>query len=287
MVEKILADIPGPDPRPKTPSFKLPTGSVDTHYHIFDAPSQLAENRSYTPPVASESAFASLQYTLGFQRSVVVQPSIYGTDNRTTLQHASNSSDRRAIIVLHHVPTAADLEELHDQSCRGVRINALFKGATDIGMIPKLAEAIAPFDWHLEFLINVSEGHKLLDEVSNLPVPIVIDHMGHVPALNGVEDLGFQSLLRHVSEGTAYVKLSAPYRLGANVIDCAPFVHALVEANPDRLLWGTDWPHPAFDGPMPNDGDLVDLIPEWLPTPELQQKVLVDNPQKLYGFGKL
>ena len=265
----------------------MPRGAVDTHYHIFDGPSELATNRSYTPNQATQADYANLQSILGFDRSVVIQPSIYGTDNRTTLSHASASPDRRAIAVLHHIPTADEIAAMAAQNCTGLRINALFKGAPDLTLASDLAQAIADHGWHLQFLINVSDSVDLLDQIEAFPVPIVIDHFGHPSLANSLNDEGIQKMLRLLGSGKAYVKLSAPYRLSPRYSDCMPVITAMIAENPDRLLWGTDWPHPSFDGRMPNDGELVDLIPDWLPSADLQQKVLIENPQTLYGFDPI
>ncbi|MEM7242559.1 MAG: amidohydrolase family protein [Pseudomonadota bacterium] len=276
-----------PDPSPRIPAFKMPSGSVDTHYHIFSKPSEFAANRSYTPPNASAADYAHLQSVLGIEKSVVIQPSIYGADNRTTLGHAAASPNRRAIGVVQQMPSAADLKSMAAQNCVGLRINAVFKGAPEFDLVPKLAAAIADLGWHLQFLIDVAQADDVLDHLVDLPVPIVIDHMGHVPARNGFETSGFQRMLALLGQGRLWVKLSAPYRLEDATPDypaTTAIARALVAANPDNLLWGTDWPHPAFAGTMPNDGDLVDLIPHWMPDKQTQQKILVDNPTRLYRF---
>ena len=276
-----------PDPAPRKPQFQMPKGSVDTHYHIFAAPSQLAGNRSYTPPKATELDYANLQSVLGFERSVVIQPSVYGADNRTTLQHAAASPNRRAIGVVQHVPSPVELKSMAMQNCVGLRINALFKGASEFELIPELARKIADLGWHLQFLIDVGQASDLLDDLVKLPVPIVIDHMGHVPADTGLQSAGFQHVCKLLGEGKLWVKLSAPYRLedaNPQYPKASEIARTLVATNPERLLWGTDWPHPSFQGDMPNDGDLVDLIPDWMPDGDIQQKILVDNPARLYGF---
>lgn len=288
---------PGYDPAPRPPRRALPANACDTHFHIFGPLDRYPyiDERSYTPPVASESAYRHLLGTLGFTRAVYIQPSVYGTDNRRMLAlledaPADDPIAWRGVAVVEAAISDAQLERLHAAGVRGIRLNLLFRGGVDFDVIARLANRIAPLGWHVQFLVDVSEFPHLARRLDALPVPSVIDHMGHLPVAKGVGNPGFQDLLSLLRTGRSWVKLSGPYRMSAlqqpPYRDVDPFAAALIEANPARLLIGTDWPHPGIDVSMPNDGDLMDEALRWLDHDDaLMQRVFVDNPARLYGFG--
>ena len=186
------------------------------------------------------------------------------------------------------------LEDLHLAGIRGVRCNivdlAEAKGVLPISQLSALANKIAPFGWHLEFLMHVNEFPDLAQLLSNFPVPVVLGHLGYLKTNLGIKDRGFQNLLSLMREERAWVKLTGPYRITSEArvpyADTNPFAHALIAANPRQVVWGTDWPHPNIPAPMPNDGDIADAVFQWLPTETLRQQVLVQNPEVLYDFPK-
>ena len=279
-----------PDPNPKTPHNLVPAGACDCHFHVFDAPSPQVAERSYTAPTATLAAFQQMQSTLGTQRSVIVQPSIYGTDNRTTLQAMPDDGSMRAIVVVDDDAPLSQLKAYADQGAVGVRVNMLFSSNARLAELSKLAAHVADLGWHVQVLADVSDMPDLSGFMAAIPCPVVFDHMGHVNAQKGVDDPGFQSLLRYLGDGKAWVKMSGAYRVTASgdgtYRDVAPMARALVATNPDNLVWGSDWRHPSFNGPMPNDGDLLDLLFDWADE-STAHKILVDNPQRLYGFPSL
>ncbi len=282
----------GPDPHQRPPSFAIPSNACDCHAHIFGPSDQFAyaTPRSYTPPDASVSQYRRLLGTLGVRRGVVVQPSVYGTDNRATENAiAMLGQDFRGIAVVSSGISSSELARLHQAGFRGVRFNLLFEGGPDEAELDAVADKIAVFGWHLQILTDVSRFPRLAERISRLAVPVVFDHMGHMPADKGIDDPGFQALLSLLGDKAVWVKLSGAYRTSRQrhppYGDVTEFARSLVSAVPDNCVWGTDWPHPAFGKPMPNDGDLLDLLVQWVPDEDVRHKILVDNPARLYGFG--
>jgi len=284
-------DCQGPDPKPRPASYAIPPGATDCHAHVIGPFPLFAlqDDRSYTPPEAPLSAYRYLLDTLGLERGVVVQPSVYGTDNACTLDALAKHRNRlRGIAVVD--PTVSDetLERMHGNGIRGIRFNMLFRGGVELDHLGALAKRIEPFGWHIQLLIDCRTLPVLAPKLARLPVDIVIDHMGHMPASGGVDHPGFKRLLKLVRDGRTWVKLSGANRTstaGAPYHDTIPFAQALVDADPTRLVWGSDWPHVAIDGPMANDGELLDLLKLWVPDERQRHLVLVENPARLYGFG--
>lgn len=288
---------PAYDPYPRSPDRALPADACDTHFHLFGPLKRYPykPERSYTPPEAPEAAYRHLLRTLGFQRAVFVQPSVYGTDNARMMALLEDSAegdhiDWRGVAVLDSRVSDAELERLHAAGVRGVRLNLLFRGGVDFATVSAVASRIAPLGWHVQFLMDVSEFPQLRRRLAALPVPSVVDHMGHLPVAKGVGAPGFRDLLALVREGRTWVKLSGPYRMTALArppyTDVDPFAAALLAANPDRMLFGTDWPHPDIKVPMPNDTDLMADFFRWIEHDEgLLERVMVDNPARLYGFA--
>lgn len=278
------------DRMPRRPRLVLPVGSCDCHAHIMGPAERYPYGtpRSYTPPDALLTEYLGMHAIVGVDRGVLVQPSVYGTDNRNMLNAMAVAGGRlRGVGVIDASIPEAELERMHAAGVRGVRFNLLFKGGPPMMEAARVAERIARLGWHLQFLIDVGAHPDLDRRFADFPVPVVIDHMGHMPAGRGTDDPGFRALLRLLDGGRCWVKLSAPYRVsggGPPYADVVPIARALVERRPDRIVWGTDWPHPAIAGPMPNDGALVDLLADWVPDDTVRRCILVDNPAVLYDF---
>ncbi len=284
-----------PDQALKKPGLVLCENATDCHAHICGPQSlyPYIPNRIYTPPDALLSQYQALLDNLGVQRSVLVQPSIYGTDNRALLAAIKTNPLRfRGVAVVNWDISDTELEDLHRAGIRGVRCNivdlAEAKGLLPIKQLTKLANQIARLGWHLEFLMHVNEFPDLAQLLSNFPVPIVLGHLGYLKTNLGTKDPGFQNLLSLMREERAWVKLTGPYRITNEeripYSDTNPFAHALIAANPRQVVWGTDWPHVMVKGVMPNDADLLDLLHVWIPDPEIRQQVLSENPARLYQF---
>lgn len=181
----------------------------------------------------------------------------------------------------------AELQAMHELGVRGARINLLFKSGVGVSDVRKLAAKIAPLGWRLQMLIDVSEFSDLYQSLGSLPVELVIDHMGHMPTHFGVSAPGFQEMLALARDGKAWIKLSGAERIsvgGYPYADVAPFARAIIAAAPERVQWVSDWPHTGLVWDMPNDGDLLNLLHDWVPEPDLRRRILVDNPQRLYDF---
>ena len=226
--------------------------------------------------------------TLGLERAVIVQPSIYGTDNRVTEQAVRALGPRgRGVAVVDPGIGSRKLAVLHDAGFRGVRFNLLYAGGLAIDAVETVAAKIAPLGWHLQFLFDVRDLPDVASRLRALPTEIVFDHMGHMSVARGGAHPGFRALLSLLADGACWVKLSGAYRItetGAPFADTTPFARALLAANPEQLVWGTDWPHPGLKSDMPDDGDLLDLLDGSLPDAATRKAVLADNPARLYGF---
>ncbi len=267
---------------------RLPHGTCDCHIHVFGPPARypLVAVRNYTPQPADLAAYGAVMANTGIDRAILVQPSVYGTDNTALLEAMAGDPARfRAVVVVPPDIPQADLEHLHAAGVRSIRINRRNPGGLTIADMARLAGRIAALGWHIQLQIDIQAVEDLAGLIAACPVPVVIDHMGFVQPGLGVDAPGFQALLRVLAGGRTFVKLSAPYRLGvgtAPYAPLAPFVAALVAARPDRMLWATDWPHCELWKAMPDTIALSALAQHWLPTPALRQQVLVDNPHALY-----
>jgi 2-pyrone-4,6-dicarboxylate lactonase len=285
-----LAPNPGPDPATRTPRFRLPPGTCDCHAHIFGPFDRYPlENQSYLPASAPLADYLRMHQVIGCSRGVLVQPSPYGTDN-SALKAAlrSGSFPLRGIALIDDVTTESELDELHWLGVQGCRIHLSAGNAEAVlPVLPGTAARVRRLGWHLQLMMeNCARLPDIEHRLLALPVPVVLDHFGMEAASAGTAAPGFQLLLRLARSGRCWFKLSAPYRISSRpplFPDVAPLAHALLEAAPDRCVWGTDWPHPNASF-MPNDGDLVDLLPAWIPDEALRRKVLVENPAQLYGF---
>ena len=285
----------GPDPKTKKPNFEAPANACDAHCHVFgpEAKFPFAAERIYTPPDSPFEVLQELHRTLGLGRAVIVQATCHGTDNRATLDAISRSKRRyRGVAIVDQTFTDEQFVALNAGGIRGVRFSFArhIGNAPDFSLVKRVVERIAPLGWHLVLYmeaLDIIENAKILEE---LPVPVVIDHMGRVETKNGVGQEAFQLLLTLLkNQEDFWVKICGAERIsskGAPYHDAVPFAQSLIETTPDRVLWGTDWPHPNIDGPMPNDGDLMNLLPLYAQDKDMLNGILVDNPARLYGFEK-
>jgi predicted TIM-barrel fold metal-dependent hydrolase len=228
---------------------------------------------------------------LGIDRVVFTQPSVYGTDNSAILDAMARIPDRaRAVVAIDSAIDDRGLSELDSLGARGIRLNLDNVGGMPVTLnqVPALAARIAELGWHVEFLFAGHDLPELLPLLRSLPAPVSIGHFGYMPAAEGVRYPPFRALLDVVAEGNTWVKLSAPNRLGVGDLPpwpaVVPLAQALIEANPDRMLWATDWPHPNKFGEQPNDADLIEQLELWAPDEPTRHRILVDNPNALYRF---
>lgn len=284
--------IAGPDPNTRTPSFKPPPGACDTHTHIF-GPNRLypyAANRPYTPPDAPLESFRALHDKLGIERAVIVNATVHGFDNRVITDAIAQSGGRYlGIATISDTMSDKELEQLGAAGIRGCRFVFLSRlgGRPDTTMLERAAPRAAALGWALDLYIEGTHLNEFLPVLARLPGPYVLDHMAVPDARLGLDQPGFVALVDLLKrDEKCWVKLSGAERIsatGAPFHDAAPFAQLLIETAPDRVIWGTDWPHPNVKT-MPNDGDLVDLLPLYAPDPAIRHKLLVDNPQKLFRF---
>ena len=285
---------PGPIPQPRTPSFKLPRGACDTHFHLFGPMARygFSEKRIYTPPDAPLADWQRLAATLGVERGVIVQPSVYGTDNSVVLDNLKFMQESwRAVVVVEDGITDKELEAMHALGVRGIRFNvvdvATEKGVLPMHLVRGLAERIAPLGWHVQFLMHVDDYPDLEKMFDGFPTDIVVDHFGYMKASKGTQHPSFQSFLRLLKDGRCWCKFTGAYRISAHDMpyaDITPLAHAIIDANPNRVVWGSDWPHAKHDGAMPDDGDMCSRLMDWVPDAAIRDRVLADNPARLYGF---
>ncbi len=284
-----------PDPNPRSPAFILPARACDCHAHICGPAAEFhyAPERIYTPPDALLPDYLVMLDALGVERAVLVQPSVYGTDNTVMLGALAEMGARaRGVAVVDDDVGDSELTRLNAAGIRGVRLNLVDvtdpSGALPLDRARRLAQRIAPLGWHMELLIHVDDVADLDTRLKDFPVDVVVGHLGYVRPGQDPDIAGFKALLRLLDGGRAWVKLTGPYRIssgGMPYADTDPFARALFAAAPDRLLWGSDWPHVMVKGEMPNDGDLCDILCHWAGNGETLEKVLVKNPAALYGFG--
>jgi predicted TIM-barrel fold metal-dependent hydrolase len=294
--------------QPATPvNFAVPAGACDCHTHVFGAPQRFpfTSPRAYTPETASVEEMRALHRALHMERVVIVQPSVYGTDNSCTLDGVRQLGTRaRAVAVIDDKTSAAALDEMGRAGVRGIRIN-LETGAqtTDAGLARQRFQAALQWirgrNWHIQIYTRLQVIEGIREQVMAAPVPVVFDHFGAAQASLGTSQPGFDALVNLVRSGKAYVKVSAAYRNSTQApdyADMAPIARALIAANPQRTLWATDWPHPdssqvpgrRFTDIAPllqiDDGRALNQFGLWAPDPALRRTILVDNPARLYGF---
>jgi predicted TIM-barrel fold metal-dependent hydrolase len=267
------------------------TGATDCHLHIFGPLGHypFTPDRAYTPPEASLASYDALAGSLGLERMVIVQPSVYGKDNRCTLDmtELAGKDRARAVVVVDNGVSDSQLQDMHGRGARGIRINALTPAGVPLDQIQTLARRIAPLGWHLQFWISGPQIVALTDVILALPVPAVFDHMGQFAVEGGMDHPELLALLRLLQADHCWVKLCG-YRVSKNgppYDDVREPAKAMIAAAPTRCIWGTDWPHPHMqDKPYPDDRFLLELLTTWAGDEATLKRILVDNPARLYGF---
>ncbi len=294
MAEEIRDCLP-PDRNPRKPIVALPRGAVDTHVHVFAPPYKLSPHRGYNPPDSTLADLKHLHTTLGIDRVVFTQPSVYGVDNSAILDgmaalNAESPDRARAVAAITLDIRDDELAALDARGVRGVRLNTDNKGGMPIATaaIPDLAARIAPLRWHIEFLFPGKDIIALMPTLAAVRVPISIAHFAYQPATAGVSAPGFKALIELMRRGNTWMKISGANRVSATDLlpydDVKPMAEALIEAAPDRIMWGTDWPHPNKYLVNPNDGDLVGAFGDWVTDDAMRRRIMVDNPAEFYRF---
>jgi predicted TIM-barrel fold metal-dependent hydrolase len=258
--------------------------------HIFGPRRQfpLAPDLAYAPAEASVDAYLETRHRLGMERTVVIQPSVYGTDNACTLEAIGRLQPHaRGIAVVDPAVSDEELERLHAAGIRGLRFSTVVKNALPPDVLEVMAHRIRPLGWHIQFRSTQRDLPELESRLLRLPVDVCIDHLGSIPPEEPLGHPTWRAVFRLLDGGHAWIKLSAPYQLsrmpGPAYTDYAQQVAALVKAAPERLIWGTNWPHPLVEV-KPDEADLLDSLLEWIPADSVRQAILVENPAALYGF---
>jgi predicted TIM-barrel fold metal-dependent hydrolase len=298
---------PGKAAQPATPvNFDVPADACDCHTHIHGDPRRFPyfAGRVYTPEQASPEEMAALHRALRIKRVVIVTPSVYGTDNAATLHGMkARGADARGVAVIDDATSDAELDAMHAAGIRGIRLNLATSGDNDPALARRRFQAmlprVMPRGWHIQIYTSLAVISGIRETVLASPVPVVFDHFGGAQAAPGQAQAGFADLIALVASGRAYVKISGGYRASTQAPDypdVAPLARALIAANPARIVWGTDWPHPNSTVPpgakvtdvMPllriDDGRLMNRLPVWAPDAGMRKAILVDNPARLYGF---
>ncbi|MCA3360646.1 MAG: amidohydrolase family protein [Roseomonas sp.] len=274
----------------RKPAFLLPRGACDTHVHIWGPFDRfpLAKGAPYTPPERTSDDLLALHARLGVERAVIVQTTVYKSDNRAMLDGIARSNGRwRGVALIDESFDDAEFRALHEGGVRGVRFGFVkhLGGVPDLALVRRTAARIAPMGWHLVFHLDAGNIAEFLEFFGEFSLPVVVDHMGRVPVRDGLDQTPFRLLLELLKRPNWWVKVSGAERISENgppFADAIPFAQRLMAAAPDRVLWGTDWPHPNVRW-EPDEADLVDLLPGFANAAALKQ-LLVDNPARLYGF---
>jgi predicted TIM-barrel fold metal-dependent hydrolase len=291
--------------QPATPvDFDVPAGACDCHTHIHGDPARFPyfSGRVYTPEMATPEEMAALHKVLRMQRVVIVTPSVYGTDNSATLfGMKARGNDARGVAVIDDKTPEGELDAMAKAGVRGIRLNLATGGTADPALgrqrFQAAVERVRRRNWHIQMYTNLATVTALRDLIAASPVPVVFDHFGGAQAALGPQQPGFADLLALLGSGKAWVKISGGYRasrLAPDYPDAAPLAQALIGANPDRIVWGTDWPHPNSASGRPvsevapffeiDDARLLNQLPVWAPDSAVRKKILIDNPARLYGF---
>jgi 2-pyrone-4,6-dicarboxylate lactonase len=281
-----------PDPNPRRPQFKPPPLACDAHCHVFGPAAKFpyAPDAAYWPPDAPFESLQALHKALGIERAVIVHASCHGSDMRVTLDAIARSNEKyRGTAIIDESYGDRQFGEMQDGGIRGVRFNFVrhLGGRPDMAFFDRTVARLDEMGWHLILHLDSSDLAEFRKKFEAIRVPMVIDHMGRVKAADGLDQEPFKVLLGFMRNANFWVKVCGAERVsskGPPFEDAVPFGRALIEAAPERVLWGTDWPHPNVGKHMPNDGELVDLFARMAPEPELQRRILVDNPARLYGF---
>jgi predicted TIM-barrel fold metal-dependent hydrolase len=281
----------GPDPQPRPPRLKAPPGATDTHFHILGPATRYAyvEEREYTPPDAVPAACRKLFDTLGIQRAVLIQPSVYGEDNTCMVESAPQLGvPFRTVVVVPFSTPDKELRRLHDAGARAVRFILAHIGGLPLSDLERFSARVKDMGWHIQFLLRPANLIELESRLAKLPTEFLIDHIGLIrPSEGGVQQPAFQALLRLFRTGHCWVKLTGGYRISSEAPpyrEVIPLLEALVKERPDRILWGSDWPHVMMKGKMPNTTELFDLLLDWVPDEKIRGRILADNPQELFRF---
>lgn len=290
-----------PDPNTKKPGFLPPPKSCDTHFHIFGPPDAFpfAPTRQYTPPAAPLDHYFNMAEVIGVERGVVVQPSVHGIDNSVTLDAIEKSGGRfRGVARVDDKTSRGELQRLHEGGIRGVRFNLLARprGNVSLDVLDRVVERIGEFGWSVDLHIDPKNLLEQEKRIRSLPTTVVFDHIARVNPAEGLHQAAFELLLDLLRDRRFWVKVSGADKIcntavhsyaGLPYVEVVPFARAAIEAAPDRVIWGTDWPHSNLfvPGRTPNDGDLMDLVAQFAPDEKVRRKILVDNPAALYGFS--
>ncbi len=290
MIDKTVRIIPPPDPNPVKPKYTPPPNACDGHCHVFGPGKRFpyAKERKYEPPDSPKEKLAALHAHLGFTRAILVQASCHGTNNSAMLDAiASSKGAWRGVAMVPKNVAQSELERLHAGGVRGLRYNFVkhLGGTPELEMVENMAARISPLGWHLQLHLDADNIMELREFLRKLKIPFIIDHMGRVSARQGIGQPAFRQLLELMKDNErAWVKVSGPERVSATgkpFYDAIPFMQGLAAAAPERVMWGTDFPHPNVKW-MPNDGELVDLFAAAFEDDALRKKILVDNPTRLY-----
>jgi len=289
-----------PDPNTRQPKCALPPNSCDTHFHVFGPPEQFpfVSTHEYTPPAAPLEHYLKMLAVIGVERAVVVQPSVHGLDNSATLDAIKNSDGHfRGVARIDDTTPKGELQRLHGGGVRGVRFNLLDRprGNVKLDVLDRCVENIVELGWSVDLHIDTKNLLEQERRIRHMTVPVVIDHIARIKPTAGLEQPAFQLLLDLIKLKHVWVKVSGADKIcntpvhayfGLPFVEVIPYAQAMIAAAPDRVIWGTDWPHSNNFAPgrTPNDGDLVDLLAAFAPDEQVRKKILVDNPAVLYGF---
>ncbi|MGF7189803.1 putative TIM-barrel fold metal-dependent hydrolase [Robbsia andropogonis] len=270
--------------------FHMPEGAIDCHMHIYDDRFPVAPGTTLRPPNAVLAQYRSVQARLGVKRNVVVTPSTYGTDNRCMLDALRQCGDAaRGVAVVDDTVTDATLQQMDRDGVRAIRFNLSYPGATTLDMLAPLAKRIAVLGWHIELVVQGTRLPALESHLVALPCPLVLDHIAHLPQPDGLNSDAFRTAARLVEKGNVWVTLSGPYidtKTGAPAYeDVALVAKAFIRMAPERMLWGSDWPHPTEKTHKPDDAALLDTIAAWIGRSDWQERIFKTNPAALYGFA--
>jgi len=275
----------------KIPIYKTMENACDAHCHVF-GPREIfpySQKASYWPPDTAEVQLRKMHDTIGITRAVLVQASCHGTDNSAMIDAIQKNPKRyKGVCIADDSFTTEDFKYLDDNGVKGVRFNFVqhLGGAPDLKMMEEVINKVIPLGWHLVIHVNAEDIINYADFFAKFDLPIVVDHMGRVPTSSGVQQEAYKILCDFMEKPNWWVKISGAERIGVQppFYDAIPYAQGLVKIAPDRILWGTDCPHPNIKKHMPNDADLLDLFSLMVPDISLQKKILVDNPARLYGF---
>ena len=284
-----------PVANPKKPDVATPGRACDTHFHLFGPASRFpySPGRAYTPPEAPLESLLAMHVRLGFERGVVVQGNAHGTDNSVVLDALKREPKRlRGVAIVKDTTPRAEIRRMAEAGVRGLRFHHLPRDASrHSGLGVEAFEMLAPhmkeFGLHVQFFMDARELPEVMPRLKNWKLPVVLDHFGAAKGVEGISAPGFQAMRTLLSEGRLWIKISGAYRSSQqypDYPDARPLHDALIAANPDQLVWGTDWPHPRLAKDMPDTGHLLDLFNAWTPDARVREKILVANPARLYGF---